>query len=144
MAEGGEEGKRADDAIPAEYGWHRVRKTSQCHLLFLGETLWWVESLSDQVPTRHPLPLRDAYSLLLGASFIADSGGATHHLSPEVPEPLAGLCREHAGGATRRAEKGVEDQQGRLVCRWDLSGVGRGRGPDAPVFVHRAQELLNI
>lgn len=94
------------------------------------------------MPTQHPLPLRDAYSLLLGASLL--------HILGELPttrqvlEPLPGLCREHAGAAIRRAEKGVEDQQGRLVCRWDLSGVGRGRGPDAPVFVHCAQELLYI
>lgn len=57
---------------------------------------------------------------------------------------MVGLCRKHPGGVVRGAEKGVDDQHGRLLCRWDLLGVGRGRGPEAPVFVHRAQELLYI
>lgn len=88
------------------------------------------------------LPLRDTYFLLLSA-FLLQIQGSYTPLAWRL-ETLLGLCREYPGGAIRRAEKGVEDQHGRLVCRWGLLGVGWARGSEAPVFVHCAQELLYI
>jgi hypothetical protein len=100
------------------------------------------ESLGPDTHLVPTLPLRDTYSLLLGAFLLQIQG--SYPPSVRRLETLLGLCRKHPGGALRRAEKGVEGQRGRLVCRWDLLGVGRGGSPEAPLFVHCIQELLYI